>query len=226
MLVHLLASGVFMLACVGMAQTWATPWVWAILPGCLLAMLAISRDPRDLAFFALGIGLGGFIDVLQTGSGVTVYATPGPVLLFPGYVLLYWGLAGVTLRHLFALFPRAAFHPADLALFVGAILLSLGGNAAPVGVTALMALGLAVHMGIVRRRGDGLAALTLLVMGPLTESLLIRQGLYHFPSAGGSLITLWLYPLYACIGASFRGIVPLLEGALERTRMRKPSIDG
>lgn len=228
MLAHLLASSVFLLACVGMALAWPSPWVWLLLPGCLLAMLAIARDPRDLGFFALGIGLGGFIDVLQTASGVTVYRMPGPILLFPGFVLLYWGLAGVSLRHGFKLLPRATFHPADALLFVGAIGLSLLGNLAPRGVAALMVLALGVHLLIVRRRGDALAALMLLVMGPLTESLLIRQGLYHFPSAGASLIAIWLYPLYACIGASLRGILPVLEEALERMRAgrSKPSVDG
>ena len=228
MIAHLLASSVFLLACAGMALAWSSPWVWGVLAGSLLAMLALSRDPRDLGFFALGIGLGGFIYVLQTASGVTVYRMPGPILLFPGFVLLYWGLAGVSLRHGFKLLPRATFHPADALLFVGAIGLSLLGNFAPRGVAALMVLALALHMGVVRRRGDAQAALMLLIMGPLTESLLIRQGLYHFPSAGESLIAIWLYPLYACIGASLRGILPVLEGALERMRSgrRKPSIDG
>lgn len=208
---HLLASFVFLLACLAMAQTWGTPWVWPLLAGCLLLTLAISRDPRDLAFFALGIGLGGFIDVLQTGAGVTVYATPGPILRFPGYVLAYWGMAGVALRHLYALFPSARSHPADAALFVGAILLSLLGNVAPVGVALLMAAGLVAHGWVLRRRGDLLAALLVLVVGPLTESMLIRTGLYHFPSAGNQLIALWLYPLYAAIGAALRGILPRLE---------------
>jgi hypothetical protein len=228
MLVHLLTSSVFLLACLGMALAWSSPWVWGILAGSLLAMLAISRDPRDLGVFALGIGLGGFIDVLQTASGVTVYRMPGPILLFPGFVLLYWGLSGVSLRHLFKLLPRASFHPADGMLFVGAIGLSLFGNVAPRTVAALMVLALAWHLGGVKRRGDGRAALALMIMGPLTESLLIRQGLYHFPSAGDSLVTIWLYPLYACIGASLRGILPVLEDALERMRAggRKPSIDG
>ncbi|MNX22199.1 hypothetical protein D3C86_521780 [compost metagenome] len=226
MLAHLLASGVFLFACLGMGLTWSSPWVWGILVACLLLMLAISRDPRDLAFFGLGIALGGFIDILQTGSGVTVYRTPGPILLFPGYVLVYWGLVGVSLRHLYKVLPTASYHPLDGALFVGAIGLSLFGNLAPRGVALLMVLALAAHLAIVRRRGDGLAAIALMTIGPLTESVLIREGLYHFPSAGGNLITIWLYPLYACIGASFRGIVPILEGALARVDNRKPSTDG
>lgn len=228
MRVHLLASSVFLLACLGMALTWSSPWVWGLLSGCLLLMLAISRDPRDLGLFGLGIALGGFIDVLQTGSGVTVYATPGPVLLFPGYVLLYWGLVGVSLRHLFKVLPKATFHPLDGVLFLGVIGLSLFANLAPRGVALLMLVALACHLAVVRRRGDGLAAIALMTMGPLTESMLIREGLYHFPSAGGPLIPLWLYPLYAGIGASFRGIVPVLEGALDRARpgIRKPSADG
>lgn len=228
MLVHLLASSVFLLACLSMALTWSSPWVWGLLVGCLALMLAISRDPRDLGFFGLGIALGGFIDVLQTGTGVTVYATPGPLLLFPGYVLLYWGLVGVSLRHLFTLLPKAAFHPLDLLLFVGVIGLSLFANVAPNGVAMLMLLALAIHLGCLRRRWDWLAAIALMTMGPLTESMLLREGLYHFPSAGGQLVPLWLYPLYAGIGASFRGIVPVLEGALDRARLglRKPSTDG
>lgn len=226
MIGHLLASSVFLLACVGMARSWSTPWVWGLLVGCLLLMLAITRNPRDLAFFGMGVGLGGFIDVLQTGSGVTVYRTPGPILLFPTYVLLYWGLAGVTLRQLVTLFPRTSFHPADGMLFVGAIGLSLYGNAAPRGVAALMVLAWALHGRVVRRRGDALAAVFLMGMGPLTESMLIRQGLYHFPSAGEHLISLWLYPLYACIGSSFRGIVPLLEALLDRLPNGRPSVDG
>mgnify|MGYP001339235939 CR=1 FL=1 len=225
MLAHLLASGVFLFACLGMALSWSSPWVWGILTACLLMMLAISRDPRDLGFFGLGIALGGFIDVLQTGSGVTVYHTPGPILLFPGYVLVYWGLVGVSLRHLYQVLPKAAAHPLDGMLFAGAIGLSLFGNLAPRGVALLMVVALAAHLMIVRRRGDLLAAIALMTMGPLTESVLIREGLYHFPSAGGGLIAIWLYPLYACIGASFRGIVPLLESTLARAGIRKPSTD-
>ena len=226
MLLHVTASSAFLLACAGMAFFWQTPWVWGILPATLLLVLALTRDPRDLAFFVLGIGLGGFIDVLQTGAGVTVYRTPGAFLLFPGYVLLYWGMAGVALRRLFMCFPEAAFHPADALLFVGAIGLSLLGNAAPRGMAALMVVALLAHLALVRRRGDVAAALLLLVMGPLTESLLIRQGLYHFPSAGDRLITIWLYPLYACIGASLRGLMAWLETALDRALPARQSVDG
>lgn len=226
MRVHLLTAAVFIPACLGMAWTWGSPWVWLVLPLCLALMLAIGRDLRDLLYFALGIGLGGFIDVLHTGVGVTVYATPGPLLLFPGYVLLYWGLAGVALRHLRLAFPRTAFHPADLGLFAGAIGLSLLGNFAPRGVALVMLALLVWHLARVRRPGDLLAALLLLVMGPLTESVLIHQGLYHFPSAGGGLIAVWLYPLYACVGASIRGVLALLGSALDPADQRAPSLDG
>lgn len=215
---HLLAASVFLLACIGMATTWQTPWVWAVLSSTLLLVLVITRDRRDLAFFALGIGIGGFIDVLQTGAGVTVYHRPGVVLLFPEFVLLYWGMAGVALRRLFLCFPKAEAHPADLGLFVGSVLLSLFGNAAPRGVAVLMLLALGLHLALVRRKGDLLAALLLLVLGPLTESVLIHQGLYHFPSAGGQLIALWLYPLYACVGASLRGLMAWFESGVSRAQ--------
>ncbi|GEM_PF-3203660 len=225
---HLLSSSVFLLACLGMALSWQSPWVWPLLVGCLLLMLAISRDPKDLGYLVLGIALGGFIDVLQTGAGVTVYAMPGPILRFPAFVLLYWGLVGVALRHLFALLPPSRFHAADAALLVGAILLSLFGNAAPLGVAGLMVLALAVHFLVFRRWADAVAALVLMTMGPLTESMLIREGLYHFPSAEGGLIAIWLYPLYACIGATMRGVFPLLGTLIDRAQagLSKPSVGG
>jgi hypothetical protein len=226
MRLHLFASGVFLIACLAMAQTWASPWVWPLLSSCLVLMLMISRDIRDLGFFGMGVVLGGFIDLLQTGAGVTVYAISGPILLFPSFVLLYWGLAGMALRHMTELFPKVRFHPADGGLFVGAILLSLFGNAAPLTVAGLLLVALAIHLAFLRRWADGLMALALMMIGPLTESMLIRQGLYHFPSSGDGLIAIWLYPLYGCIGASFRGIVPVLEAVLQRLRsgIRKPSV--
>lgn len=220
MRLHVFTSAVFPLACLGMAQTWASPWVWPVLGLCLLMMLVISRDPRDIGFFGLGVLLGGFIDVLQTSAGVTVYATPGALLGFPAYVLLYWGLAGVTLRHLSALFPKARFHPADGVLFVGAVLLSLFGNAAPQAVASVLYAALVLRLASRRSGADALMALTLLVMGPFTESLLIRQGLYRFPSAGDGLIAIWLYPLYGCIGASFRGILSVLDALLDELMPR------
>lgn len=213
---HLLVSSVFLVACLAMAGTWSTPWVYPALLSCLGLMLILGRDLRDLAFFGLGIILGGSIDLVQTGSGVTVYAVHGPLILLPPFVLLYWGLVGVSLRHLYRLLPGATFHPLDAWLFAGAIGLSALANLSPLGVAAIMAVALLGHAWRVRRPADALAALALALMGPLTESVLIHQGLYHFPSAGGALVPGWLFPLYACMGAASRGIFPGLENLLGR----------
>lgn len=225
---HLLVSGVFLLACLGMAVTWRTPWVYPALLSGLGLMLLLSRDPRDLAFFGLGIGMGGSIDLVQTGSGVTVYAMHGPLILLPPFVLLYWGLVGVSLRHLYRLLPRATFHPADAWLFVGSIGLSAFANLSPTGVAALLVVALLGHAWRVRRPADALAAPALAMIGPLTESVLIHQGLYHFPSAGGSLVPMWLFLLYACMGVASRGVFPRLEGLLDRLEAgsRRPKPEG
>ncbi|MBO9540794.1 DUF2878 family protein [bacterium] len=204
------------LSCLGMALTWQSWLVYPVLLGGLVAMLAVSREKLDVAFYLLGLTLGAAIDVGQTASGVTVYAAPAWLLFLPGFVFLYWALAGIALRHLSRVLPPIQPHPADVALFVGVIGLSLAANLSPWRVAALMLVALTIRCRFIRHPGDGIAALAGIALGPGLESLLLSRGLYHFPSAGSGLIPLWLVVLYACIGVSARSFVAYAEAAVRR----------
>lgn len=213
---HLGVAGLMGLACVAMALTWRTVWVYPLLLAAFGLMALVSRDRRDLGFYACGLTFGAGIDVAQSGTGVTVYAAPAHLLFLPLFVFLYWGVALVAVRHLIALLPPAEFHPSDLVLLVGSIGLSLFANQAPMAVAALMLGLLAARFVWVRRPYDLVAALVGMLLGPGSESVLLSQGLYHFPSAHGALVPAWLVALYACVGVAARGLVPLVTRALAR----------
>ncbi|MNY05820.1 hypothetical protein D3C86_1385510 [compost metagenome] len=129
----------------------------------------------------------------------------------PGFVFLYWALAGIALRHLSRVLPPIQPHPADVVLFVAVIGLSLAANLSPWRVSALMLVALVIRCRFVRHPSDGLAAVAGIALGPGLESLLLSHGLYHFPSAGSGLIPLWLVVLYACVGVSARSFVAYAE---------------
>lgn len=220
MIRHLGVAGVMGLACGAMALTWQTVWVYPLLLLGFLLMGLIGRDRLDPAFYGIGLTLGAGIDVAQSGAGVTVYAAPAHLLFLPLFVFLYWGLAFVAVRHLLALLPPAAPHATDGLLLVGAIGLSLLANRAPVGVTIAMLALLAARLLWVRRRFDLVAAFIAMLLGPGSESVLMSQGLYHFPSAEGALVPAWLVALYACVGVASRGLVTGLSGWLSRLDRR------
>lgn len=211
MLRHLGVAGLMGLACLAMAMTWQTLWVYPLLGAVLAVMLWVGRDRRDLGFYALGLTLGASIDVAQTGTGVTVYAAPAQLLFLPLFVFLYWGLSGVAVRHLYALMPPAEFHPVDLLLFLGSLGLSLCANQAPELVAVAMLALLGLRFGWIRRPYDGVAMLGGMILGPVSESILLSHGLYTFPSAHGALVPAWLVALYACLGVASRGLVGVLS---------------
>lgn len=220
MIRHVGIAGVMGLACLAMALSWQTPWVYPLLVAAFPLMLVISRDRADLVYYALGLTLGAGIDVAQSGTGVTIYAAPAQLLFLPLFVFFYWGLGLVAIRHLAALMPPVEFHVADGLVAVGAIGLSLFANQAPTGVAIAMLALLALRLGWVRHRHDWSAALMGMLIGPGSESLLISHGLYAFPSAHGALVPLWLIALYGCIGVASRGLVAGMNRELMRLGRR------
>lgn len=213
-------AGILILSCLGMALTWQSGWVYLVLLLGMALMLAISREPHDVAFYLLGLTLGAAIDMGQTASGVTVYRAPAALLFLPGFVFLYWALSGIALRHLSKLFGDCDPHLADIALFTTAILLSFAANLSPWLVCGLMLVALGVRCCFVRRQGDVVAAMAGVALGPGLESILLSRGLYHFPSAGSALVPMWLVVLYACVGISGRSFVALAERASSQVASR------
>lgn len=223
MIQHLAVAGVMGLACLAMALTWQTPWVYPLLLASFGLMMLVGRDRRDLAFYALGLTFGAGIDVAQSGAGVTVYAAPAQLLFLPLFVYFYWGVALVAVRHLVRLMPPVAPHGSDYMLLAGAIGLSLFANRAPTGVAVAMALLLALRLLWLRRPYDLAAAGMGMLLGPGSESVLLGHGLYFFPSAHGALVPLWLFSCYACVGVAARGLVAALSRELSRVgRMASP----
>lgn len=220
MVKHLGVAGVMGLACLAMATTWQTPWVYPLLLAAFALMGLIGRDRLDLGFYALGLTLGAGIDVAQSGTGVTVYAAPAQLLFLPLFVFFYWGIALVAVRHLVALMPPATFHPSDAVLFAGSVGLSLLANQAPLGVAIAMLALLAIRLVWARQPHDLSAALMGMLLGPGSESVLVSHGLYAFPSSHGALLPLWLFALYACVGLASRGLVAWMSRELSRLGRR------
>lgn len=223
-------AGILALSCVGMALSYQSWLVYPVLLVGAALMLLVGREPLDAAFYLLGLTLGSAIDVGQTASGVTVYAAPAALLMLPGFVFLYWALSGIALRHMTRLIGPCRPHPTDVALFATAIGLSLTANLSPWLAFALMLLALGLRCCWVRQRGDALAAVLGIALGPGLESILLSHGLYHFPSSGSALVPLWLVALYACIGVSARSFVAYAEqaasslgGWLLKPRGRRPA---
>lgn len=221
MLKHLCIAGVLGFACLLMALYGSSAWVTPLLLLCALAMLGVSRDGADLWFFGLGAVLGSGIDLAQCAVRVTVYSHPSWIGL-PPFVILYWGMIGVALRHLVLLFPPVGYRPSDGLLFVTSLLLSLMANRAPTLVALVMAALALVSLFGAYRPWNAVTALTVAILGPASESLLISHGLYAFPSAHGAVLTPWLFALYACLGASCRGVLARLEELCGTTRLARP----
>lgn len=223
----LLAETTVMLAvAAGVALAGArTGLMTVFIAGLLLVRFAFLYRRGDVLIFVLGLILGGGNDLLSMWQGVYRYTPPTllPVPI-PGWMLVFWGEAFLFFRRLMRCGPfladRTVSRGLDLPLALDLLLLiplkrTLYRYAAVPWVpdTVFAAALLLRYLVAPPKAHERRLLLTILLLGPFYEALLIAAGLYVYQHGIVLGMPVWLivYWLY---------IFRVLKALLDRIELR------
>ncbi|MHB8510755.1 MAG: DUF2878 family protein [Actinomycetota bacterium] len=158
-----------------------------------------------LAAFGLGAILGTFWDQLHVRSGTLIYAHASSFGQ-PWWVPLEFGIASVLIVWLFVTLGDPIPKTASIRVaaiegvwFTGIYAITAFFDRKPWVVVGLVALALGVRSkdvaGAISR--NAIPAVTVLVIGPVVEAMLIESGLYAYRTHQLGPVPVWLILLYA-----------------------------
>ena len=221
-------SAVMILAAAAMAALGQTAWMTIVIPCLIAARFSFLYRRGDVVVFLLGVVLGGGNDIISMWKGVYFYTPPTwlPVPI-PVWMVLFWGEAFLFFRRLMR-FPgcvadESLRFPVDLPLVLDLAMLiplkmALYRTASiPWVPDAVFAAALLIRYLVApplphERR----FLLTILVLGPLYEMVLVGSGLYVYQHPFLLGIPLWLIVYWIYILRILKGVVDRLEFLFQR----------
>jgi hypothetical protein len=194
----------------------------------LAARFALLYRRGDLFVFIMGILLGGGSDCLSVANGVYRY-TP-PTLLpwpIPMWMVVFWGEAFLFFRRLMRYRPfladNAATHGLDLPLVLDLLMLIplkrmlYAWAAVPWLPDTVFAAALLVRYLLAPPRPhERRLLLTILVLGPFYEILLIAAGLYQYHHGIVFGMPVWLIVYWVYIFRVLKSLLDLVEDRARR----------
>lgn len=219
-------AGVMILAAGAMAVLGQTKWMTVIIPGLIAVRFLFLYRRGDVAIFVLGLVLGGGNDIMSMWKEVYFYTpeTSLPVPI-PLWMVLFWGEAFLFFRRLMR-FPtfvadQSVSFPVDLPLVLDlAILIPLKMalyRTASVDwqPDAIFAAALLIRYIIAPPlRHERRLLLTILVLGPLYEIVLVWSGLYVYQHGIVFGMPLWLVVYWLYIFRVLKAIIDRFELSL------------